>query len=325
MKSTSAVLVTVLVLVASLLLLAMAVAFGGPKAPLPMASINDPFKSIDFSDLPRISRYRAEDGQDLAFREYAPTGALRGSVTLIHGSSASSNSLHPLAKGLSAAGYKVYSIDVRGHGESGPKGHIDYIGQLESDLAAFVRFVRPPAPSTLAGFSAGGGFVLRFAGSSYAASFQSYLALSPFLSQDAQNQRPGSGGWANVGIPRIVALSILNTIGIRAFNALPVTSFALNERARSLLTPEYDFNLATNFRPERDYLANLRRVAQPVAALVGASDEAFYADKLQEIFRAAGKSWEVDVLPGIGHIPLTLAPAAIEAVIRRVVQLQHPA
>ena len=121
-------LVILLVLVASSLLLAMAVAFGGPTAPLPMVSINDPFKSIDFSDLPQISRYRAEDGQELAFREYVPTAALRGSVTLIHGSSASSNSLHPLAKGLSAAGYKVYSIDVRGHGESGPKGHIDYIG-----------------------------------------------------------------------------------------------------------------------------------------------------------------------------------------------------
>ena len=318
-------LVILLVLVASSLLLAMAVAFGGPTAPLPMVSINDPFKSIDFSDLPQISRYRAEDGQELAFREYVPTAALRGSVTLIHGSSASSNSLHPLAKGLSAAGYKVYSIDVRGHGESGPKGHIDYIGQLEADLAAFVRFVRPPAPSTLAGFSAGGGFVLRFAGSSYAAVFGSYLALSPFISQDAPNQRPRSGGWANVGVPRIVALSILNAVGIRAFNALPVTSFALNERARSFLTPEYDFNLATNFRPERDYLANLRRVTQPVAALVGASDEAFFADKLQDIFHAAGKNWEVEVLPSIGHIPLTLEPVAIEAVVRRLIQLQHAA
>ena len=325
MMSPLPVLVPLLALVAFSLVLVLSVAFGGPKSPPPMASINDPFKSIDFSDLPRVSGYPADDGQQLAYREYVPTGAMRGSVTLIHGSSASSNSLHPLAKGLAAAGYKVYAIDVRGHGQSGSKGHIDYIGQLEADLAAFIRFVRPPSPSTLAGFSAGGGFVLRFAGSSHAAAFGSYLALSPFLSQDAPNQRPGSGGWANVGVPRIVALSILNAVGIRAFNALPVTSFALNERARSFLTPQYDFNLATNFRPEREYMANLQRVSKPVAALVGASDEAFFADKLEEVFRAAGKNWEVEVLPNIGHIPLTLEPVAIEAVVRRVVRLQHAA
>ena len=133
----------------------------------------------------------------------------------------------------------------------------------------------------------------------------------------------GSGGWVSVGVPRIIALTVLNGVGISTFNSLPVMSFALNEQARSILTTQYDFNLATNFRPERDYMANIRRVSQPVRILAGVSDEVFQTAALEGIFRAAGKTWEVELLPGIGHIELTLQPTAILAIIRNVETLQH--
>jgi pimeloyl-ACP methyl ester carboxylesterase len=288
-----------------------------------MASINDPFRAVDFSDMPEVSRYEAPDGQRLAYREYDPVGVQIGSVTLIHGSSASSNSMHPLAKALSSAGYRVFSLDARGHGASGVKGHIDYVGQLDSDLAAFVRVVRPPQPSTLAGFSAGGGFALRFAGGKNQALFGSYLLLSPFLSQDAPNQRPDSGGWVNVGIPRVIALSVLNAAGIHRLNWLSVTAFALNDQARAFLTPEYDYNLAMNFRPEPDYMANIRSAERPCAVLAGAEDEAFRTEMLEETFRSAGKDWAVELLPNVGHIALTLEAAALAATVRVVRDLQR--
>lgn len=316
-------LIPALILVVALLALAASIAFGGPTPPAPMAAINDPFKSVDFSDLPALLTFQASDGQPLAYREYVPVGVQRGSVTLIHGSSASSNSMHPMARALAAAGYKAFALDVRGHGQSGAKGHIGHIGQLDSDLADFVRSVRPPQPSTLAGFSSGGGFVLRIAGGENQSLFGSYLLLSPFLSENAANQRPGSGGWVNVGVPRVVGLAVLNALGIRAFNWLPVASFALTPQARAFLTPEYDFNLAMNFRPERDYVANIRRVAKPCAVLAGTADEAFRTEKLEGIFRAAGKAWEVELLPRVGHIPLTLEPSAVAVVVRHVGKLQQ--
>ena len=315
-------LIRILALGAPVVAIALGIALGGPAQPPPMTSINDPFKTVDFSDLPPVRTFPATDGQLLAYREYAPIGAARGSVTLIHGSSASSSSMHPIAKALARAGYEVFAVDVRGHGRSGIKGHIGFVGQLESDLADFVRVVQPPKPSTLVGFSSGGGFVLRFAGSKYQDNFGSYLLLSPFISQDAPNQSPGSGGWVSVGVPRIVALSVLNAVGISAFNSLPVMSFALNEQARSFLTTQYDFNLATNFRPEPDYMANIRRVAQPVRILAGDADEVFRTAELEGIFRAAGKPWDVNLLPGIGHIELTLRPAAIAAIVHDVDSLQ---
>lgn len=305
--------------------LALALVFGGPSRPAPMAAINDPFKAVDFSGLPPVSTFRADDGTPLAYRHYAAATPARGSVTLVHGSSASSHSMHPLAKSLVAAGYTVYALDIRGHGESGAKGHIDHIGQLESDVAAFVRAVRPPQPSTLAGFSAGGGFVLRFAASPHQSQFGSYLMLSPFISQDAPNQKPGSGGWVSVGIPRIVALSILNAVGVQALNGLVVSSFALNDHARALLTPEYDFNLAMNFRPRSDYEADLRNVQRPSAIVAGSVDEAFHSDQLEAMVRGAGKAWPVVLVPGLGHIPLTLEAAGLQAIVQQVGKLQQTA
>ena len=103
----------------------VAIVFGGPKSLPPMASVNDPFKTVDFSDLPPLRHYAAEDGAALAYRYYDPVGATpRGSVVLIHGSSASSNSMHILAKGFANAGYAAYALDIRGHGASGIKGKI---------------------------------------------------------------------------------------------------------------------------------------------------------------------------------------------------------
>lgn len=315
--------VALAIVAAIVLALALAIAWGGPAQPPAMVSINDPFRSVDSSDLPRLSTYLADDGQRLAYREYRPAAAPAGSVTLVHGSSASSASMHSLAKALAAAGYSVFALDVRGHGASASKGHIDYIGQLDADLAAFVRKVHPMQPSTLLGFSSGGGFVIRFAAGPGQPLFGSYLLLSPFLSQDAPNQRPKSGGWVEVGVPRILGLLALNAMGIHRFNSLSVTSFALNEHARALLTPEYDFNLAMNFRPHNDWRADLRAIQRPCAIIAGTADEAFRTETLPEIVRTAGKDWPVTLLPGIGHIPLTLEPTALAAVADQVRRLQQ--
>ena len=167
-----------------------------------------------------------------------------------------------MAKGFAVAGYAAYALDIRGHGKSGTKGHIAYIGQLEDDLEDFVHSTKLAQPSTLVGFSSGGGFVLRFAGSPRQELFSNYLLLSPWISQDAATLRPGNGGWATVGVPRIIATAVLNGFGVHAFDDLPVVRFAVDERDKGLLTPQYSFALAQNFRPERDYQANIRAIRQ---------------------------------------------------------------
>ena len=303
-----------------LLMLAAALVWGGPGTPPPMQSINDPFKSVDFSHIPPLKNYQGADGAQLFYREYAPQGDnIKGSAVLVHGSSGSSESLHPMATVLAAAGVQVYALDVRGHGKSGPKGHIAFIGQLESDLQLFVKAVQPPSPSTLIGFSSGGGFALRVAASEMQSAFDHYLLLSPFLGPDAPNYRPNSGGWVSVGVPRILALLALNKAGIRYWNHLPVTRFALSDEALKFLTPEYDFNLAMNFSVHSDYLSDIRNAKGRVSLLAGDADEAFQTQELQGIVQRAGKDWPVQLLPGTGHIPLTLDKAALTSVVEQVI------
>ena len=319
-------LITTLIVVAVLVAaLGLAIALGGPgEAPPPMSSISDPFKNVDFSDLPELSYFTARDGAKLAFRAYPAAGdAVKGSVVLVHGSSASSSSMHLMAKGFAAAGYAAYALDIRGHGKSGTKGHIAYIGQLEDDMEDFVHSTKLAPPSTLAGFSSGGGFVLRFAGSPRQELFSNYLLLSPWISQDAATLRPANGGWATVGVPRVIAIAVLNGFRVHAFDDLPVVRFAVDERDKGLLTPQYSFALAQNFRPERDYQANIRAVRQPLCVLVGQNDEVSYADRLAAVFKAAGKDVPVTVLPGIDHISLTLDPVAVQAAVAAVESMDH--
>jgi non-heme chloroperoxidase len=318
-------LIAILLIAAVLVaIVGVAIAFGGPGAPAAMSSINDPFKGVDFSDLPKISSFAARDGAKLAFRVYpAAGGAAKGSVVLVHGSSASGSSMHVMAKGFAAAGYDAYALDVRGHGNSGTKGRISYVGQLEDDMEDFVHAVKPAQPSTLMGFSSGGGFVLRFAGGPRQELFSSYLLLSPYISHDAATTRPDSGGWVSVGVPRLIAISVLDGFGLHLFNDMPVMRFALTKEAASFLTPQYSFALAQNFGPQRDYQANIRAVRRPVRVLVGQNDEAFYADKFATVFKTAGKEVPVTVLPGIGHISLTLDPVAIGAAVAAVEAMGH--
>lgn len=227
-----------------------------------------------------------------------------------------------MATELSAAGFTTYALDIRGHGGSGDKGQIGYIGQLEDDLTDFMRTVSPSAPVTLAGFSSGGGFALRFAGSSQQNLFTSYLFLAPFLSQDAPSIRPAGGGWASVGVPRIVALSILNGFGLRTLNSLPVLRFAVSENAKKFLTSEYSFALQTNFRPHADYLADLRNMHQPFRILIGENDEVYYPDRFANVLKQAGKDTSVTVIPGVDHIQLILSPTAVEKSIEALKQLR---
>ena len=291
---------------------------GGPKPIAPMSSINAPFAKVDFSAVPPNSHFTARDGAQLAWLHYPPANASATTrrVVLVHGSSARGRSMHPLAQALAGAGFDVAALDMRGHGDSGERGHIAYIGQLEDDLEDFMKTQAWPGPSTLLGFSSGGGFVLRFAADARAPLFDRYLLLSPFLHPSAPTKRPGNDDWVSIGLPRIVGLSILNTLGLTAFNHLPTLRFGLSEPARPQLTGYYDHNLATNFRPHADYQKDIQNIGRPLRIVAGVEDELFDTSRFQATFEQAGHAVPVTLVPGINHMGLTLDPIAIAEVLK---------
>ena len=128
--------------------------------------------------------------------------------------------MHALAKALRDAGVSTYALDIRGHGGSGRRGDIDYIGQIDDDLDDFVTSLGPARPDqvrTLVGFSAGAGFTIRFAGGRYGELFDRYVFLSPIL-PGAPTLRPNAGSWTNISIPRVVTIAALDSLGIHAFD-----------------------------------------------------------------------------------------------------------
>ena len=186
-----------------------------PAAACPRACLHLAARgTVDFSALPAIERFQARDGTWLGFRHYPASGPATGRVAIVvHGSSGSSGgTIHALSGTLATRGVETFAVDIRGHGASGTRGDIGYVGQLEHDLADFVAVVRktvPTAPLTLVGHSSGGGFALRVAGSPIQHLFERAVLLAPYLGHDAPSTRPSSGGWAKADIPRIIGLEVL--------------------------------------------------------------------------------------------------------------------
>ena len=90
-------------------------------------------------------------------------------MILIHGSGSDSRYLANIANSIANKNIAtVITPDMRGHGRNtGKRGDIDFIGQLEKDIEDFIQFSKNNFNAhniILAGHSSGGGFVLRYIG-----------------------------------------------------------------------------------------------------------------------------------------------------------------
>ncbi|WP_286340005.1 alpha/beta fold hydrolase [Ferrimonas sp. YFM] len=264
---------------------------------------------LDYGGLPQLQHYNARDGSSLSYRHYPADSDLV--LVLLHGSGWHSRYLYPMARHLSDSGTaQVVTPDLRGHGER-PKrrGDIDYVDQLEDDLAdllAEIRTRQPEARIVLGGHSSGGGLAIRFAGSQYGNQVDGYLLLAPFLRYDAPTVRPNSGGWAQPYTLRIVGLSMLEKIGLDRFSHLPAIAFDLPEPYRDgTETLTYSYRLMTGFAP-RDYRKDLAAISQPTLLLAGSEDEAFVAEQFQPTLEPLVDA-DIEVLPGLSHMGVVVS------------------
>lgn len=297
--------------------LALAAMLAAPlHRPPPLASIHAGALAIDEAGKPELSRFQARDGTWLAYRLYpAAHGETDRLAILAHGSSASSDEMNAVAKTLAAAGVAAVAIDARGHGASGTRGDIAYIGQLDDDLADLVaqlRLAYPKAQLTLIGHSSGGGFVLRIAAGPAGALFDKFVLLAPYLGYSAPTNRPaeGPGRWAEPDIPRIVALLALRKLGIDWAQSLPVIAFANAPEARSV-TSQYSFRLLVNYGPPADWKGALQAAAGRIALIAGETDELMDAPAYQSVVAPLGV--RVMLLPGVDHMGVVHAPEALAA------------
>jgi pimeloyl-ACP methyl ester carboxylesterase len=289
------------------------------ERPAEMRSVSESVKGIDWSTLPPLERFQARDGSWLGFRHYAPKGTATGrGAIFIHGSSASSATVnHALTAALATRGVETWALDVRGHGASGTRGDIGYVGQLEDDLVDFVAHVRksaPDLPLTLIGHSAGAGFSLRVAATPIVQDlFVRTVLVAPYLGYEAPTNRPHSGGWAKADMPRLFALAALRRLGIDCCAQLPVLAFAVPANSERILVPTYSDRLMRNFAT-RGYRLDLPAVTRPMTIFGGAEDEMMVSDKYAEAVQAIKPSVDVKVLDGINHMGMVTNPKAVSAI-----------
>jgi pimeloyl-ACP methyl ester carboxylesterase len=287
-------------------------------APPEMRSVSAARGTVDMTALPAIERFQARDGTLLGFRHYPAGGVASGRAAIVvHGSSGSSGTtIHALSSALAQRGVEAYAVDIRGHGTSGSRGDIAYVGQLEDDLADFVADVRKTnsaMPLTLIGHSSGGGFALRVAGSPIQTLFERTVMLAPYLGYDAPSNRPNSGGWVNADIPRILALMILRGIGIHCCDALPVLAFAVPPNSEKILVPTYTERLRLNFGTHADFRSDLAAATKPVTLYAGVEDEMMQADKYAEAMRGVAPV-TVKLIEGVNHMGIVNRPEAVSAI-----------
>ena len=298
-------------LVIQLMIATVLIIFGTGKLPdTPESGLVFDELYLDYSTLSELKTFPARDGEALGYRHYPAES--NKVLILVHGSGWHSQYFLPLAEYISVEGLaQVYTPDLRGHGPAPKKrGDVDYINQLEDDLADFIAFIRkdnPDATLIVGGHSSGGGLVIRFAGSQYGQQADAYVLLSPYLKYNAPTMRPNSGGWAYAYTGRIAGLSILNTMGIHWFDHLTAIEFNMPEDARDgSETLAYSHRLNTGYAP-RNYKKDLKAIMQPFLLLAGTADEAFVADQLESLV-SEYTSVQVELMPDLSHMGVVVSP-----------------
>jgi len=268
--------------------------------------------------VPAIDRYLARDGEQLAFQFYDSTAEVI--LVFVHGSSYHGAAYHTLARALSDAGVaKVYLPNMRGHHLSGQRrGDVDYIGQLEDDLADLVAYIRGRGQRgslVLGGHSSGGGLAIRVAGGKYGDMAAAYLLLSPVIPLAPTTRGGDAGGWAHLHRSRLFGLLMLNAVGITGLNGLPIIQFNKPEAFRDgTETLGYSYRLNVSFHPRYDYAADIKAVGDRFLLLAGDDDQANDPVAYEDIFPQTGAEPRVIRLPGIDHLGIFSAPSALSAV-----------
>jgi len=106
------------------------------------------------------SNFKGVGGLNIFFRSWHPSGGARGVVTIVPGFNSHSGYYEWAASQLTADGFAVYAIDLRGRGKSdGERFYVQNFEDYVTDVASFVSIVKEKEkklPVFMLGHSAGG-------------------------------------------------------------------------------------------------------------------------------------------------------------------------
>lgn len=257
--------------------------------------------------------YTARDGVKLRVLHLSSGRRDAPLLILVHGSGWHGQQFDGLASRLTKQA-DILVPDLRGHG-AGPqrRGDLDYIGQLEDDLADLIHAYRRDGQKVvLAGHSSGGGLVVRFAGGTHGEMIDGAILMAPFLKYNAPSTRQNAGGWAHPLTRRIIGLGMLNRIHITALNHLVVMQFAMPKAVLDgplghTATVAYSYRLNQSYAPRSAYLQDIAALPK-FSLIVGSKDEAFYADRYRKVMGEVTDQGAYHLIDGASHLEIVDAP-----------------
>lgn len=110
-----------------------------------------------------VKLFKAADGVDLVYRQWLPDGEARATVQIVHGASERSGRYGRMAAALTARGFAVYAMDLRGHGRTAQCTGVGRFGQGNAEtmlddvltLRRIAEDAHPGHPVILLGHSMG--------------------------------------------------------------------------------------------------------------------------------------------------------------------------
>ncbi len=239
---------------------------------------------------------------------YRFTSQSDNTIILIHGVGSNAYMYNKTA-GLLQKSTKaeVYTIDLRGHGQSdGIIGDVGYINQYVDDLADIISTIRKEKPNgkiIIAGHSMGGGVALRYAMEKEYEQPDGFLLFAPLIGHNSPAIRQGQvteniaeEPFMKIHIERIIGLTMLNEIGNHDYDSLPVLFFNYPE---AVPLRKYSYRANKSMTPD-DYVAGLKAVTKPMLVLMGSEDEAFSAIATKEAI-LKNSTGEIQIIDKASH------------------------
>ncbi|MBW4445266.1 MAG: lysophospholipase [Plectolyngbya sp. WJT66-NPBG17] len=124
------------------------------------------------------------EGLKLHYQSWQPDHHTQAVVILLHGLGSHSGRFNNIVQYLVPAGYRVYALDLRGHGRSaGLRGHLNHWAEFRGDLSHFLSLIDeqcPNCPRFVLGHSLGGMIALDY-GLRFPTALQGIITIAPAL------------------------------------------------------------------------------------------------------------------------------------------------
>lgn len=261
---------------------------------------------------PLSTQHLLFEGGEIAFDDTQTNGPL---VICVPGLGDVRASYRFLAPSLIAAGYRVVTMDLRGHGESST-GWLDYQDTaIARDVLALIRFLNA-GPAILIGNSYSGAAV------TYAAAIEpnavaGLVLLDAFVRDLPQNMMQRFAVWAIAQIGASAWTSYYKSLYVSQ-KPSDMQAYMASLKKNLQKPGRFAATKAMMYGKHTTVEVNLAKVQAPTLILMGSKDPDFPAPADEAKYTAealSNASTEVHLIEGAGHYPHAEMPEQVQTIV----------